>query len=273
MYNATEYNETRYNWSEAFIATTITDDIIYNWLWLQNNRIKTSFKNDDNFPEIERSTFQKPIVDWWVVLSRRFSKKQIEVKWTLRWDNEEELNNLIDLFKQKLSAVEWFLDIKVNGIYRRTKATAISPEILDRQHFNISQVPYSVTFETLDPFFYNMNEESITDINITGDHSISIVYNWTATSNPRIYFIFETWWSTNEIIFNLNNKRITVSTAISNADVLVFDSIEKTVTLNWVEINYVWSFARIEYWINLLEFEINWSPLLDITLLYSTNYL
>lgn len=271
--NASQYNEQTYNRTQAFLASTVLDDIIYNWLWLQNENISVSFKNDDNLPWIDLNKFQNPIIDWGWVLNRRYTEKQITLKWFLKSSDADELNNLIDVFKQKTSAVEWFLDIKVNWYYRRTKATVISNNIFPRQHYNITVVPFEITFATLEPFFYNIDEVSITESWLTWNHSMQFTYHWTAPSQPKIYHIFTTAWWANVVTFKLNGREITVSQALSNWDILLFDSLTKTIKINWVEVDYVWAFPQIIYGDNLFEFEINWTPLFDITVLYSTNFL
>lgn len=273
MLNASEYNAQTYDRGITFLAWASTDDIIFNWLWLQNANIVTSFKNDDNLPVIDIVKYQNPIVDGGGVLRKRYSNKQIVLKWVLKADTEAELNNLIDLVKQKTSKTEWYLDIKVNGYYRRTKATVISNNIMERKHFNLTFVPFEITFETLEPFFYNQTEETVTETGITWDHAIEFTYYGSAPSQPRVYFIFTTGGGTDEMTFELNWKSLTVSQAISDGDILLFDSLTKTVTINWTEVDYTWTFPTIVYGDNLFDFNINWTPLLDITILYSTNYL
>ena len=272
-FNSSEYNQATYNAMQDFLATTQTDDIIFNWLWLQNSNITTSFKNDENLPNIDLNKFQNPIIDWGWVLKRRYTSKQITLRGYLKSDDAEELNNLIDLFKQKTSVVEGYLDIKVNWYYRRTKATVVSSNVFARQHFNINVVPYEINFETLEPFFYNKQEETITETWITGNHSTEFRYTGTAPSQPRVYFIFGETTDTDEITFKLNDRELTVNETITEWDILLYDSLTKSVFINGVEVDYTGAFPQIQDGDNLFEFTINGSPIFDITFLYSTNYL
>lgn len=249
------------------------DDIIFNWLWLQNVNISTSFKDDDNLPNIDLSTFTNPVIDGGGVLKRRYTKKSITLKGYLKSSDASELNNLIDLFKVKTSVVEWYLDIKVNGYYRRTKATVVKNDILAREHYHINVVPFSITFETLEPFFYNRDNESITLTGITGNTSTETQYTGTAPSNPKIYMVFDVTTGTENIVFSLNNRKISINQAVSDGDVLQFDSITKSVFYNGVEIEYTGSFPQMTYWDNLFDFQVDWSPNVDITILYATNFL
>lgn len=272
-FNSSQYNEATYNSMVDFLETTLDDDIIFNWLWLQNLNISTSFKDDDNLPNIDLSKFQNPIVDGWGVLKRRYTSKQITLRGYLKSEDGELLNNLIDLFKQKTSVVEGYLDIKVNWYYRRTKATVVSSNVFAREHYNINVVPFEIIFETLEPFFYNRLEETILENWITWNHSTEFRYFGTAPSQPRVYLVFTTAWGADEITFKLNDRELTVQNSINNGDILLYDSLTKSVFINWVEVDYLWAFPQIQYWDNLFEFEVNWTPNYDITILYQTNYL
>ena len=273
MLNSTTYNHAVYDWTQVFLAEVSTDDIIFNWLGLQNQYITISEKDDDNLPDIDLSTFQNPMLDGGGVLRRRYTNKKITFKWFLKGDYSMDLNNIIDIFKQKTSAVEWYLDIKVNGFYRRTKATVVSHDIMDRKHYNITVVPFSITFQTLEPFFYDRDNETISENDITGDTSIDFGYFGTATSQPKVYLIFSESIATTQAKITLNSRSITVNENINDWDVLIFDSITKTVLLNNIEIDYVGTFPTIVYGDNLIQFEVNGTPSYDITVLYATNYL
>jgi hypothetical protein len=179
---------------------------------------------------------------------------------------------LIDVFKLKTSVVEWYLDIKVNWYYRRTKATVVSNQILDRKHFNINVVPFEITFSTLEPFFYNTNDVSVGEEWVTGDTAINFTYYWTAPSQPRVYLIFGAT-TTDTVIFTLNDKQLTVNAMFDGWDVLLYDSLTKSVTINWTEVDYTWTFPQIIYWENNFDFKINWTTTVDITILYATNFL
>lgn len=73
---------------------------------MQNQYITISEKDDDNLPDIDLSTFQNPMLDGGGVLRRRYTNKKITFKGFLKGDDSVDLNNIIDIFKQKTSAVE-----------------------------------------------------------------------------------------------------------------------------------------------------------------------
>jgi len=273
MFNQSPYNQQAYNYDELSAIDSITDSIIFNWFWLQNANIVTAFKDDEWFPDIDLTTFQNPVVDGWWILNRRYSKKVIKLKWVLKHNSASELQTLIDNFKLNCSAVEWFLDIKTNWIYRRTKATVVSSKVFDKRHFDITRTPYELTFETVEPFFYFRSPETISDLWVSADHNIEFTYNWTAISYPRIYFIFWTVSATDEISMTLNWSTVSISEAITTWDIVILDAEEKSVKLNWTEIEYTWTFPNLVNWSNLFEFEINETFEVDLTILYKTNFL
>lgn len=274
MYNTDIFNSVPLNTWSPFANDLISDDIIFNWFWFQNENVVTSFKDDQNLPEIELNSFQNPIIDGGAVLNRRFASKNITLKGVLKTATASEMETLIDTFKQKTTAVEGFLDIKINGEYRRTKATCIKSDVFQRRNFDITRCPFEITFQTLDPFFYLKTKETYFEQNVSADLNIDLAYYWNASAYPKIYMFFA--WSivwTDTISVELNWRKIDFVQSISDFDVLIIDCIDKQVTLNWNIIDYNWSFPFLEYWSNVFDININWTFVCDISILYPKNYL
>lgn len=273
MYNQSAYNQNPYNQSELLSSELITDNIIFNWFGLQNDNICISTHNRDKFPDINLVTYSNPIIDWWAVLNRQYSRKLITFTGTIKSDSAEWLNNLIDLFKLKCSWIESNLDIKINDVYRRSKATVRTLDI-QREHYNINFVRFSISFETQDPFFYEISSETITETDITqNSYNIWAVYEPNWVSYPKIYMIFWVVDSTDEISIQLWDRIISINETVEDWDVLIFDWVTKSVKIWWVEIDYTGPFPEMKNWLNLFEFSINGTFTVDITLLYRKNYL
>lgn len=274
MYNYQQYNNWAFNQKRDFIAwVTSYDDIVFNWLGLQNENITTSFKDDDNLPMIQLIDYQNPLIDWGGILNKRYSEKKITLSWRLKSDTAEWLNNLIDIFKEKTSVTEWYLYIRVNGAYRRTKATVVGSDILNRNHYNITAVQYRLQLITLEPFFYDMNGETITEEGIVGNTSIEFQYTGTAWSDLRLYMIFNQAADVDEIILSMNDRQISIDALVSAWDVLYLDWKSKSITINWTEVDYTGAFPRIKYGSNLLDINITGTFDVDTTILYEKNYL
>jgi hypothetical protein len=73
------YNETTYPSIDS-----ITDDIIFNGFGLQNNKIKVSFKDDQNLPVIDLSDFTNTVVDGGGIINRKYTEKNITFRGTIK---------------------------------------------------------------------------------------------------------------------------------------------------------------------------------------------
>lgn len=274
MFNENLFNTVTFNVWSPFAFDSITDDIIFNWFGFQNANVVTSFKDDQNFAWIELNTFQNPIVDGGWVLNRRFTQRDITLKWVLKTTTASEMETLIDYFKLKTSAVEGYLDIKVDWIYRRTKASCVKSDIFKRSNHDITRCPFEITFRTVDPFFYLRTKTTYIEASVSSDINIDIQYPWNAKAYPKLYFFF--WpsvsWTT-AISVEANGSKIEISETISNGDLLIIDCLEKTVTVNWTWIEYSWSFPYMENWSNVFDININWTFTCDISILYPKNFL
>jgi len=266
--NWSTYNSTTYQSIDS-----ITDSIIFNGFGLQNDKIKVSFKDDQNLPKIDLSDFSNTIVDGGGIINRKYTEKTITFKGTIKGANNTELLQLIDLFKLKTSAVEWYLDIKHWDTYRRTKATVVSSDVFPMEHYNIDWTNFKITFKTVDPFFYDINSETVTETGITGNTYTEFSYIWTATSRLLCYFVFWTTVGTDEIKISLWDRSITINEIIPSNAILTVDGVNKIVKVNNTEVDYIWRFPDITNGSNLVYIEINGTTTCDLTILYKNNYL
>lgn len=273
MFNTDTFNSVPFNTWTPFASDQIADDIIFNWFGFQNANVVTSFKDDQNFPNIELQAFQNPIIDGGWILNRRFASKDITLKGVLKTATASEMETLIDTFKLKTSGVEWFLDIKIDWTYRRTKATCVKSDVFKRQSFDITRCPFEITFKTVEPFFYLRTKQTYFEEWVTGNINIDLWYYGTATAFPKVYFFFGTVFWTDAISLELGWNKIEIAEAITTNDILIIDCLEKTVTLNWTAIDYTWSFPALVYGSNIFTILIDWTFTCDISILYPKNYL
>lgn len=271
--NTNTINSVPFNVWTPFASDLVTDDIIFNWFGFQNANVVTSFKDDQNFPEISLQTFQNPIIDGGWILNRRFSSKDITLKGVLKTNTASEMEALIDTFKLKTSEVEGYLDIKIDWTYRRTKATCVKNDVFKRQNHDITRCPFEITFRTVEPFFYLRTKETYFEEWVTANVNIDLAYYGTATAFPKVYFFFWSVAWTNAVSVELNWNKIELAETITTNDILIIDCLEKIVTLNWTAIDYTWSFPSLLYWSNVFTILINGTFTCDISILYPKNYL
>jgi len=268
--NTILYNWWTFNSSTPFPADSITDAIIFNWYGLQNSNIKSSYKTDYNIAKIDLNNSMNPIVDWGIILNKKYSTNEIKIEWSVVADTAEELQVLMDNMKFKLSETEWFLDIKqADWTYRRTKATLISNDIFDKKHYNITHTKFKLNFISVEPFFYDRIAVANTLNNLASDVNIDIWYTGTATTSPQLYMIFNAAAWVSEITIISWDDTIEIAQAISVWDTLVIDCENKEVLYNGVEIDYTGTFLDITNWANIVEININGTFDYDFTYVYN----
>ena len=275
MFNVAAFNVEAYNVGSPFAASLVTDDIIFNDYGLQNNNIIISNTDFWDYPNIALNTYINPIVDWWGVLGRQYTSKDITFNGVLKADSENALNTLIDEFKYNLSAVEWYLDIKVNGVYRRTKATVASSKVIKRRWVDITRAPFEVVFRTVEPFSYLIQDQSWLDGWVTGNVNLSKTYNGTAPSFPIFYITF--WPSVSSVTtisVQIWDRLLTISKTVGNNGILTIDGETKQVLYNSVAIDtYTGQFPFLQNGTQNITININWTFTADISTVYKQNYL
>jgi len=273
MYNKNEYNLSPYNIEWGWITTTSQDDIVFNGLSLQNENFTITNSSFDNSHLIENEIFNRPLTDWVWELNFFFREKIVKFTWKISTENAEELNNEIDRIKKIVLQNNKNLDIKVNWIIRRAKATCINwEELFFREFYNITFLPIELHFRVLEFF-----KETWKQINLLSAQTIwfteELYNNWSAKANPLITITFNSVTSVSEIIFTNAGNNITINETILVSDVVQIDVEEKQVLINDIEVDYSWTFPRLDPWFNSYQIEIDWTKNFDFNLSYFNTYL
>ena len=89
----------------------------------------------------------------------------------------------------------------------------------------------------------------------------------------QTYFQFQTWlsWVTS-VAFQINDSPITVNETINDNDVLIIDGENKTVQINWVDVDYDGIFPFLWITQNIVTFTIPWTFEVDINVLNKIVY-
>lgn len=257
-------------WWQLLLSTG--NSIEYNSYSLQTDYIILEKITVDNFPSIDFQDYPLPRIDWTWFLSRFFRSKIINITWILKHNTELDLQLLIDEFKEKLSKTNGVFKYLINWEIRKITANCTSLNI-DKEFYNITWAPFTITLKTTESFFYLENNLTVTDSSAVSPRTIQVNNNWSAISLPQCYLTFSwvTW--TNSVSLALNNRTITYSWTISNWDILLIDCQEKQLLLNWSVVEYSWTFPQLELDINSLIFTINWTFTCDYIISYRKNFL
>ena len=263
------YASTAYaSWSA--LAATLQDDIAINWFWLQNENIITSFVWEQT--NIDLQTFNIPTEDGKGFLGYYKRGKNITLKLTIKESTTALFQTRLDNLRRELFKEESLLDIKVNGTIRRIKVNCVSaPKILE--HYNITFIQMEIAFQTLESFFYEIWKQSSIFQSKTASFDEDITNQGTDITFPVVYIQFKTWLSSvTSTAFTINSNTLTISETINDNDVIIIDWEEKTVTINWTEVDYSGVFPFMWTTLNAFNFTINGTWEADFTVLNKINY-
>ena len=275
MFNLNLFNNAVFNEVPAGIVSPPQDDFVYNDFWLHNDIYKIYNSNFDNGHRPENTTYSNPLADLGGQLSYRFRNKIVRLKWRIKTSTALELNEEIDKLKRILSQPEKNLDIRVNGNIRRAKASCINTNgLFDRQHYNITRLPFTLEFEIIWQFSRELTRQSITENWLTATSTnIEINNKGTVKTNPTISILFNSAISVDEITFTINDRAIIINETILTNDVVNIDCENKTVKINSIEVDFMGTFPFLEVGVNTCTIEINETKNFDITISYFNNFL
>lgn len=252
------------------LITAEQDNIVVNGFSLQNEFICTSLLNEWNI--IDFTHFDYPKNNWRGLLWYFNRGKKISLNIFLKWDSISDFQTRLDNLRKNIFKKEINLDIKVDWVIRRIKVNCLSaPKNL--RNYNITFLELDLEFETLEPFFYELSNQTSTYLSKTTSFDEYIVNEWTTVSEPRIYLNFSTWISwTNSISITIWDNTISLSETINNNDALVINWQDKTVKINNIDVDYDWVFPFLDTDWNAINFTINWTFSVDINIINKINY-
>lgn len=262
-----------WSWVSSQAQSEVLDNIIFEWYWLQNSNIITSETNFWNLPKIDLLTYRTPKSDWWWVIDRFYAERDIKLSWVIYWSDTEDLEDRIDAFKNVFSKKTWYLDFKVNWVYRRTKVSLINSDIIDRRHYDITRAKFDLTFKAMEVFRYEKDHVYKAFFGTTTNINEDITNTGSIYSDPVINILVNSATTVTQIKAKIWTKQITINQTISAWDIIEIDWINKQVTINWTPVDYLGSFPVIDSWVNLFDFQSNWTFDYDIVVLYRKNYL
>ena len=267
------FNSILFNGWRSWTSAVWYDDIVFNWFWLQNTSFITTKINFRNMPKINLLTYDNPKNDWWWVLDRFYKQRTIQIKWHIIWEDAEDIENKIDSLKKALSVKTWYLDFKVNWVYRRILCSLTNSDIIDREHYDIEHWKFSLTFTALDPFRSEKTWSDASFTSVNAEINEDITNSWSEYSNPIINILVNSASSTNQIKVKIWDNEIVIDNTITTWDVVEINTAKKDCTINWNSVDFSWKFPRLEAWLNLLTVKSNWTYNYDIAVLFSKNYL
>jgi len=274
MPNIAQFNSNLFNsWWRLWGAGQITDDIIFDGFWLQNEFIITNKIDFRNMPKTDLLSYTNPKNDWWWVLDRFFKNRTIQIEWVILWTDPDDLETRIDSIKKALSVKTWYLSMKIKWKYRRILATLTNQDIFDRKHYDLTRAPFRFTFTAMQPFRSEKDWIARTFYSITTDINEDIINEGSQYSEPIINILVRSATSVSELINTIWSNSLTINETLSPWDIFEINCIDKVVSLNGNSIDFSWRFPVFESWANIYSMDSNWTFEYDIAILFPKNYL
>lgn len=260
-YNTIQYNTVPYNANALSPPLSAQDDIVFNGFSFQDNCVFTE-KVLNSTPQRDVEANKIPRNDGEFIVGDFYRRKIITMTGIIKTSSNSELEAKIDEMKRLTSEREGNLDIKIDGVIRRFKATLVNGNQMfeQRQHFHIVWIPFTVQFMTVEPFGHPTTFQSDpffdqTDLNL--DLQVNNAGSIHAT--PEIILNFSAASAVTEVTVtnNTNDQLIRASSlSIAPSDILKFDGNERLVTLNGTQIDYSGFFPRLEIGANSLTIDV-----------------
>lgn len=258
---------------ESPLPLIATQEVIaFDGYGLQNENIITTKIDHDDLTKVALSTFDLPRADGGGVLSRFYRGREIKLEVTVKSDTAENFQILVDTFKKNLSKTEGNLDITINGEIRRIKATATIVDF-SRQNYNVTYANASVVFTTVEPYFYAASPQSWFFPGYAASFDEEITNQGSTSSNPTFYFIFGAGTAVTEIVITAFNRVLTITENFAPWDLLIIDSINKTITKNGTIIDFTGMFPSFPAGSCPFSVDFTGTVLIDFTLLVPKNYI
>ena len=268
----TTYNSKTYaSWNA--LPWIIWDRFIIGWYNIHNLWLKTWIFVIDKYDWFKTSLrwFDFPNDDWKGYISNYFRWRSIKLKVLVRWENETEFNKKLDEVRKFVAKNQVYLEEKVNDSYRRIMVNIISCPI-DKKYYNVTFLEFTIEFTALEPFWYDRDNTTISFLSVTSNLQEEITNEWTADIYPKINLGFTSASWTENVSVKIWDTEISINETIQNNDILIFDCLNKSVLLNNTEIDYNWTFPKMEVWTNIINFTIDWTFEADINILYKKTY-
>jgi len=258
----------------SFASSSTIGLFAFDWYSLHSSDIRVQWVNYDDEGGIDLNIFEAPRIDGGWVLWHYRRAKDVTFKLSLKADTVAGLNALIDELKKKTQVTEGRLEVEVDWVVRRTKASITSLKF-NREYYHITFLPnVEITFRTIAPH-RQLKLNTSYAFEHTGDVQEDVVNNGTRASDPVLYIILKTGSvGVTEIKLTNNWYAITIDDTFLAGDLIAIDCENKVVTKNGVAIDYTGVFPTLEVWSNALLFDYtSTSVLADIFVIFNQKFL
>lgn len=245
--NQNQFNSEQFNqdheyllWAEYIMSFNSFDLMSHcgatSWIMVQSGNLHNIVA--------QLTSAESSMADGWSVIDKRYSNKTIVITLFIQGTSHNDLIAKIDQLKEKTDWVEWDFDILVWDKIRRYEATVQS----------IVVPPFKKTVDFVEwiemellitsPHWRYKNLAQAYVQNMTSDFSKVVVNAWNQRTFPIVEVITNAWSTLSAISVDMKRVwetswyTISIAESIAPGSVVIFDYIEKKVTINDVEVNF-----------------------------------
>ena len=254
----------------------MSSEITFNSYDLQTSSIIIEKILHNSAPDNNLSTKPKMRRDGSFLVSNYWTKKSITATGHIIASSVSDLDSKIDTLKQNLVGENLNLDIGYAGGTRRYRATVSSVEI-EREHFNNSWCPFSITFICADAFGKDTSATSVTQDNNTSS-PFSKTFAITGSIGPYPVITLDLTEATAVTALKIENTTtsdsITITRTYADAESLVVDCNAMTVKVDSIDVDFSGIFPEFIVGSNILQVTVTGTPFdIDLDISYTSLYL
>lgn len=252
-------------------------NITFNSYDIQSATIISEKIQHSDFGNRAISRRRKTRSDGFDIYENYFSERIIVVRGIVKGTSQANLDANLDTLKENLVGEEKNLDIDYgSGSVRRYIATVQSLE-LPEEYFNVTFIPFIVTF-VCQPFGRdNVSTNHSADAIITSPYSGSVNIAGTASAKPVITITISNETNATALVFNntTTGESITITRSFADLDVITIDCDLQRVRVNNVDVAFTGVFPSFP--INTNNYQITFTDTggfnINLDIDYTAKYL
>lgn len=228
---------------------------------------------------IDVTAFSSALADGWSVINKKYWNKSISMTLFLQGSSHNDLIARLDELKQKTQGIEANFDITVWDGIRRYAATVTGFQVpafkKTDDHIQWIEVEMLIT----SPFWTKTAMSQTYAQGMTADFSKVVQNNGTYKAYPIVELITNAWSTLSAVsiemkkIWETSGYTIGITTAIPPSSVVIFDFIEKKVTVNDVEVNFTGVMMPMQVWQSVFTFDMTWTIDVNVYILHYPTFL
>ncbi len=212
--------------------------IEYNWITIWDWKSKLVNIDEDNLPEITTDSYDVFWSDWRKLLQSNYWQKSFQIEGRIEADDKNDLYNIIEDYKRKLSSNEELLRLYYDSWdVRAAKAICTNPNsIFDTQSTTIDYIEFTITFTVYWGLLYDVWYKQFSKMFYSNGSfpKSNLNYQWHQPNWFALIFHVQNPWNIENIQISSNDDTLIIQDVnFDNSDYLVWTEARKTVKFWW----------------------------------------